>query len=107
MLKIIAYINKEDIEIQYDYDLSELHSVNAYKIIKSNYDNGTLLDMTYATTHKHVLNIVGKMIEEGKVKSDDVIVLMVERDEVTECGFDSEGYMIKGWKYGFLDSCFE
>ena len=104
MLKIIAYINKEDIKIPYDIDLSGIHAKNVRSIIQSNYANCILLDMTYATTQSHLLSIIGEMVEIGEIDKNDVVVFMVKEDDIFECQFDDEGYMVGGWEYGFFSS---
>lgn len=61
----------------------------------------------HISTHKAcLLNLIGDLIDNGKLSHDSVKIILLDEEnkQVSECGYTEDGYLSEGWYAGFMDS---
>lgn len=107
----VKYLKLTNLDINIDFDFDkravrggkeqkEFLDEIIYNIIKNKKSKGIV---SLYTVCEHALNIIGNMIQEKKIPSKIVKVIIYDEQDPNglEVGYDSHGY-IYNWKYGLL-----
>jgi hypothetical protein len=69
-----------------------------------NYYVDNKIPLAIVTRRSESLNMIGQLIDEGKISADDVEVILIREETVDKFKFDPGGFLTGGWPIMILDS---
>lgn len=87
---------------------AKLANIFCAAISESSLDNQKICPQIIIETHSnHLINRFGQLINDGKLNSSDIQILIFDKSKdgrsvITKSGFDSQGYLIN-WPVGFFE----
>lgn len=100
---MVIAIEQPELHLHPDYQ-ARLADVFASALQRIN--SSTNLIFFVETHSDHFVNRIGSLVASGKLKSDDIQVLVVEEQggisSVTHVNFDSQGFLGSSWPLGFF-----
>lgn len=108
-LLLIGYVERSDYLAS---DLNPLPAVSVdgmHPIKVREYFDRLLLErpgdelVVLTSSNETIFNIAGHGIAEGALSPEDVSVVLFDGRQRIECGYDAEGFLAKGYPFGFFD----
>lgn len=71
------------------------------KTVREHVESG--YSFAYLTRYETIINTLGVLIYEGKIKPDQVKIFLIEPETTIACHqFDNEGCLLAPWPFGIL-----